>query len=307
MGALIGSTLFFREPWVCIFKSSKNFKSWENELVNSASADYGRMAALDCGTDGVPLCAPDRPEPRYNPLKALRHFRELGKNKEDTAQVFKIFEALPAKNFVERVRELALTERGEKLRASEPELAPLLDDHETLRKTPKGSVAHAYCDFTENEGLSAQGLIDESIRSGRPSYDDLVQWYRNRLRDTHDLMHVLTGYGRDGLGEQCVLLFTHGQSPSHGQLLIGYAGALRLRKLVETKAPVLKAVRQAHSSGEACPLIVGMSIKHLLAMDLAEARARMRIPQPTWYLECHRVLRSEGYDPYNLLAGRQAN
>ena len=133
-------------------------------------------------------------------------------------------------------------------------------------------------------------------------FDDLVQWFGFRSRDTHDLMHVLTGYGRDALGEQCVLLFTHGQQPSHGHLLIGYAGALNIKQNVRgSKAPVFKAVRQAQKTGTACPPLVEMSIRELLAMDLAEARAKLNIPEPHWYRECHRGWREEGIDPYDLL------
>lgn len=273
--------------------------------MTDASVISRDATGVECAPDGTPLRAPERPEPKYEPLKAWHHFRELLKDKEDTAEVFKIFEALPHKDFMPRVRNLMLSEQGEKLRATEGYLPSILDDHDALRRLPAGSVAHAYCDFMEREGLSAAGLVEESEKSGRPTYDDLIQFYGFRLRDTHDLMHVLTGYGRDGLGEQCVLLFTHGQNPSHGHLLIGYAGAFHMKKTVKSKAPVFKAVRQAHRTGVACPSIVGMSIRELLAMDLAEARKQFNIPTPSWYHECHRIWRSEGIDPYDLLAPRQ--
>ena len=45
-----------------------------------------------------------------------------------------------------------------------------------------------------------------------------------------------------------------------------------------------------------------MSIRDLLAMDLAEARQMLNIPDPDWYRECHRVWRQEGIDPYDMLA-----
>ncbi len=260
---------------------------------------------VECADDGTLLRDPRRPTPKYSLPKAYRHFRELLKDKEDTAEVFKIFESLPSKTFMPRVRKLTLSEQGEKLRADEPSLPPILDDHEALRKLPKGSVAHAYCDFMESEGLTAAGLAAEAEKLGNPKYGDLVEWFGFRQRDTHDLMHVLTGYGRDGLGEQCVLLFTHGQSPSHGHLLIGYAGALQIKKTVKSSAPVFKACRQAHKTGVACPPLVAMSIRELLATDLQEARARLNIPEPHWYRECHRIWRSEGLDPYDLLAPRK--
>ena len=257
---------------------------------------------LETARDGTPLRHPRRPKARYRPLTALRHFRELLKDKENTAEVFKIYDALPSGQFIPRVRALALSPHGEALRASEPYLPSILDNHEALRQLPEGSVAHAYCDFMEREGLTAAGLVEEFERAERPTYDDLVQWFGFRQRDTHDLMHVLTGYGRDALGEQCVLLFTHGQSPSQGHLLLGYAGSLHLKKLVKSDAPVMKATRQAHRTGKACPALVGLSIRELLTRDLEQVRAELNIPEPHWYRECHRIWREEGIDPYDLLA-----
>ena len=263
------------------------------------------IADLETARDGTPLRHPRRPRARYRPLTAIRHFRELLKDKENTAEVFRIYDALPSGQFIPRVRALTLSPHGEALRASEPYLPAILDDHDALRRLPEGSVAHAYCDFMEREGLSAAGLVEESEKADQPVYDDLVQWFGFRQRDTHDLMHVLTGYGRDALGEQCVLLFTHGQSPSHGHLLLGYAGSVHLKKLVKSAAPVMKAVRQAHRTGKACPPLVGLSIRELLAKDLRQARAELNIPEPDRYRECHRIWREEGIDPYDLLAQQE--
>lgn len=266
---------------------------------SSRAADYSQMFAAD----GTILRHPDRVPPRYRPLRAVRNFQALMKDKEDTSLVFKIFESLPSGDFLERVRKLALSERGEMLRATEPSLPEILDDHAALRRTPKGSLAHAYCDFMEAEGLSAAGLVAEAERLGRPKYPDLVEWFINRSRDTHDLFHILTGYGRDALGEQCVLLFTHGQSPSQGHLLIGYAGAANIKKMAKgSAAPVFGAVRQAHRTGKGAPQLMAQPIRELLARPLDDVRADLRIPQPTLYRECHRIWRAEGLDPYNMLA-----
>jgi ubiquinone biosynthesis protein COQ4 len=253
--------------------------------------------------DGTVLRDPARVPPRYRPLRAWKNFRLLIQDKEDTSLVFKIFESLPSSSFLLRVEELALSEHGEHLRRTEPRLPEILDDHAALRRTPAGSLAHAYCDFMESEGLTAAGLVAEAERLGRTKYPDLVQWFMERSRDTHDLFHVLTGYGRDALGEQCVLLFTYGQSPSHGHLLIGYAGAANIAKMAKgSKAPVLGAVRQAHRTGKGAPRLIDHSIRELLAQPLESVRGQLNIPQPTVYRECHRIWQADGIDPYNLLA-----
>jgi ubiquinone biosynthesis protein COQ4 len=134
-------------------------------------------------SDGTVLRHPERPVPRYRPLRAVNSFRELLKDKEDTSLVFRIFESLPSKTFMPRVAGLALSPHGEHLRQTEPTLVEILDDHAALRRTAKGSLAHAYCDFMEAERLSAAGLKAEAERLGRPKYPDLVQWFMERSRD----------------------------------------------------------------------------------------------------------------------------
>ena len=267
--------------------------------MTASVSEYSNLFA----PDGTVLRHPDRPIPQYRPLRAVRNFQALIKDKEDTSLVFKIFESLPSKGFLPRVRELSLSDHGAMLRANEPRLPEILDDHTALRRTPKGSLAHAYCDFMEAEGLSAAGLVAEAERLGRPKYPDLVQWFMERSRDTHDLFHILTGYGRDALGEACVLLFTHGQAPSQGHLLIGYAGAANIKKTLKgSKAPVMGAVRQAQRTGKGAPPLIAQPIRELLAQPLEDVRTLLRIPQPTVYRECHRVWRAEGIDPYDMLA-----
>ena len=268
-----------------------------------STKDYSSIHA----SDGTVLRHPDRPQPRYSPLRAWKNFRLLMRDKEDTEAVFKIFESLPSNSFMHRVERLALSERGERLRRSEPSLPDILDDHAELRKTPKGNLAHFYCDFMESEGLTAAGLVAESDRLGRAKYPDVVQWFAERSRDTHDLFHVLTGYGRDALGEQCVLLFTYGQSPSHGHLLIGYAGSANIKLQIKgSKAPVMAAVNQAKRTGRGAPVLLEQPIRELLRQPVDEVRAALNIPEPSLYQECHRVWRSEGIDPYNLLASKGA-
>jgi ubiquinone biosynthesis protein COQ4 len=253
--------------------------------------------------DGTVLRHPDRQRPKYSLPRAVKNFRLLMKDKEDTSLVFKIYESLPSKAFLPRVKDLALSDHGEYLRRTEPNLPEILDDHVALRQSPKGSLAHAYCDFMEGEGLSAAGLVAEADKLGRPKYDDLVQWFADRSRDTHDLFHVLTGYGRDALGEQCVLLFTHGQSPTQGHLLIGYAGAANIKLQVKgTKAPIMGAVQQAKRTGRGAARLINQPITELLKQPLDTVRTALNIPEPSVYRECHRVWRAEGIDPYNMLA-----
>lgn len=247
---------------------------------------------------------PDRERPKFRPFKAFSHFRKLIKDKEDTEQVFHIFECLPRKGFVPDAKRFIDSERGRSLMASEPNLPSILDDHATLEKLPAGTVGRAYVKFMQREGLSAAGLVAESdkMRAGRPVFDDQIQWYGNRLRDTHDLFHILTGYGRDALGEACVLAFTYGQNPSLGNVFIAYAAGLNMKKQIKSDAPIFKAIREAQKMGKACPRITEESIVDLLAQPLDTLRQRMHIRTPHHYHEAHARFRARDIDPYDMLA-----
>lgn len=261
-------------------------------------------AAAQTGPDGTLVFHPDRPHLKMRPLKAWRHFRRLLKNKENTEEVFRIFESLPSRDLEPRARRFVLSQTGQRIREREPYLPDILDDHDFLRKLPENSVAHAYLDFMESQGLTAAGLVAEydKFLGERPKYGDLFEWYINRYRDTHDLLHVLTGYSRDALGEQCVLAFTHGQNGGLGNLFIAYAGAFHLRSHHAKGAPVIAAVREGQRLGKACPRVAEMSIRDLLARPLAEARQAFRIDPPRVYHKCHQYWRARGIDPFDLLA-----
>jgi len=267
-----------------------------------------RQAHVDFAAADLPVMLPGRPKMRYDLPKAWRNFRELVKDKEDTSKVTPIFEALPWRGIYDAALSFLATERAQEIRRKEPSLVKILDDHEALRKLPANSLAHVYCDFMEREGLSAQGLVDE-LDKNRPAdmyWDDQVTWYFNRMRDTHDLMHILSGFGRDALGEQCVLAFTYSQQPSPAHLFLGYAGALEIARRATVKVPVFRAVREGQKMGKACPRLVEMSITELLAMPIEDVRAKLGIKAPSYYNQAHAMWRAAGIDPYDLMAPAQA-
>lgn len=253
----------------------------------------------------LPFRHPDRPNMPIRPIKAMRHFRKLIENKEDTRQVFEIIVALDGKEFETDARRFLNSEIGKAHYAKRRYLPEILDDHDTLKALPEGTVGRAYVDFMEREGLSAAGLVAEYDRfyeeSGYPRFNDQMQWYGNRRRDTHDLFHILTGYGRDALGEASVLGFSYGQNRGKGGLFIGYMAATEIRKVVPKGAPTLSSVREGQRNGKAAATIIEQDIVALLAEPLDAARERLGIRPPTLYRKMHDMCKKAGIDPYSTL------
>jgi ubiquinone biosynthesis protein COQ4 len=256
------------------------------------------------GIEVLPIVHPDRQRPKFQFAKAWHHFSIVLKDKERTEELIAVFDSLPWRAVGEAASAFLSTERGRAIYQAEPHLPDIFDDHAALRRTPKGSFAHAYCDFMEREGLTAAGMVEASgdNRNGLPMLPDGVEWYGDRLRDTHDILHILTGYGRDPLGEQSVLAYLFHQRPSLGHLGVSWAATLLMKLKGKSRAPILRAIIEAHRHGRLCPRIVEQPILELLPMPLATVRERLNVPDPYWYRTVHDVWREEGIDPHAFFA-----
>jgi ubiquinone biosynthesis protein COQ4 len=218
------------------------------------------------------------------PLKALAAVRALIRDKEDTVQVFEIMRALSGRSIPKGYLRLLASPEGGRIALTARELAPLLDDHAALRLLPEGSVGRAYLAFVEAQHLSAEGLAAESRKTGGSEIDaeHPYAWYARRLRDVHDIWHVLTGYGRDALGESCVVAFSYAQTRSTGFALIAAAGALEIGRRMPGQ-PVRQAVWQAYQHGRKAAWLPAVDYPALLALPLEQARQRLSIAPPTHY------------------------
>ncbi|MEK9654439.1 MAG: Coq4 family protein [Halieaceae bacterium] len=190
---------------------------------------------------------------RVEPLRAWRAMRELLKNPDDTTQVFHIIEALKGDSLGAAVRRLRATESGRALLAEKPNIVAALNDRSWLQGLPEGSVGRVYYDFVHAENLSADGLIASSETQSRAEiYRGLSEdeiWLADRLRDIHDLQHVMTGYGRDPVGELSLLSFMTTQTPNRGIRFIVRIGqwkyqrdlpAIDIRSLIREGADIAR-------------------------------------------------------------------
>jgi ubiquinone biosynthesis protein COQ4 len=221
---------------------------------------------------------------RHDWPRALGALRRLFKNKDDTAEVFEIMFALNGRAYAADYARLLASEEGGRIAYERVELAERLLDAGWVDAFPPGSVGAAYRAFQTSEHLSVSGLIDESHK-GVPAQEldrrHPYAWWFRRIRDLHDVWHVLTGYGRDALGEMCLAAFAYQEVRGAGWALIVAGGFLRCHGPAAGRARL--AILEAQSRARRAAWLPGEDYERLMFEPLDAARARLRLTPPRAY------------------------
>ena len=214
-------------------------------------------------------------------LQAFIAVRNLLNNPEDTEQVFKVTGNLRGKTAEKLYERLRLTEVGRETIAGQRNLAETLSNREELRKLPTGSLGRTYFDFTEEEQLTPDGLITASRKVMEAIQDERLRRVIARQIDSHDLWHVLTAYGREPLGEACLLAFTHVQTGNPGILFLLI---MSLRKLSRGYGMgALKLLLRARKAGKRATWLPPIDWEAKLAEPLESIRQELDIEAPNAY------------------------
>jgi ubiquinone biosynthesis protein COQ4 len=139
----------------------------------------------------------------------------------------------------------------------------------------------------EEEQLSAQGLVQASESWEDDPMPPDIDLFRARMRELHDVSHVVTGYGRDPLGELCLLAFTYRQFGNLGRLLIV---AMAWRQIPK---PGRAALFEAWRNGKRCAWLGDKDWEALLARPLDEVRRDLSLTLPLRYSRNQTALASE--------------
>jgi len=214
---------------------------------------------------------------RLRPLAAIRGVRRLLANPGDTAQVFDIFRALRGKSGIRAFRRFAASPTGQKVIGEKLRLLDTLSDRASLEALPEDSFGRRYFGFMEEEQLSAKVLVQASQSWENDPVPLEMELFRARARDAHDLTHVLTGYGRDPLGEVCLLAFMYAHSRNLGQALIVLMSLSRMPALFR------RAVFEAWRNGRKARWLHDQDYEALLPRPLEDVRRELQIADPAIY------------------------
>lgn len=224
------------------------------------------------------------PQPR-DWAHAWRALKQLIADPERTDLVFEIIRALSGDAFERAWQRFRVHPDGQRLLAERPLLLATLSDRPALRALPEGSFGRAYATFMDAAKLDADGLVaaeqEATENYGRDDAglrDPQRDYFGERLRDMHDLWHVLTGYGRDEAGETANLAFTYGQVPNLGIGVMVIAGALLGPHDVSLYWQ--RYLWRAFRRGRRAAQLTVARYEELLSLPLDEVRRRMAIEPP---------------------------
>jgi ubiquinone biosynthesis protein COQ4 len=221
-----------------------------------------------------------------NPLRfgdAWRALKKLMADPDRTDQVFVIIDSLGGNSGEKQFRRFAETPVGQRVLSEERDILSILSNRSALHTMPEGSLGKAYATFMSAEQISADGLVNASIEGGGERNRDDIDRLRfgMRMRDSHDLWHVATGYNRDLIGEAMLLTFTFSQIRNPGIGVIVAMAYLRRGSI----PGVRRMIRQAYRRGRQASWLPGADWENLLQRPLDDVRLELGLEDLPVYEE----------------------
>lgn len=219
---------------------------------------------------------------RLHPLLARRAMRALREDPDDTAAAIRVIIALSGNSDRRDFERFQRSERGTRILREKRDLFDVLTDRARLEAMPPGSLGRTIIEWFQRENISTQGL---ALASEAARGDDAEeageheQLYRTRLRNLHDVFHVVAGYDRDLRGESAVLAFTIAQNYNRGVAYLVW-NALRQEGW---NSPGGKLIREAYRRGKRAKRLVEQDWEALFERPIDEVRRELGIGNPPVY------------------------
>ena len=185
---------------------------------------------------------------RIRPLRALRGLATVIRDPEETEAGAIMVGSLTGHSWERLFQRFATDEVGARILDEGRRLDERLCDRASLAELPEHCLGRVYYEWTKREGISATALL-EIPQATTPGCHASPAHERFALRErvAHDLWHVLTGYGRDLLGEAALLQMMWIHTRNTGLLLPVTLSRLSYLTNPEGRHVLAQARRRAHS------------------------------------------------------------
>jgi ubiquinone biosynthesis protein COQ4 len=152
---------------------------------------------------------------------AGRSLGRLMRSPGDTRQVFLLYVTLNAPSAPRITRAVLGDPEGRRMFEARAAIDSRSVDLEALARLPEGTLGRAYADHLRRNGL------DPDLFQAPPGVPADVAWVAQRLRQSHDVWHVVTGYDTSVADELCLQAFTFAQVRAAGPAVLSAIGTLR--------------------------------------------------------------------------------
>jgi ubiquinone biosynthesis protein COQ4 len=223
---------------------------------------------------------------RFRPLQALDAIRKLIRNKDDTEQVFRLLQGLRGWSFERMFTRFKAMPVGARVLANKEDLVDTLSDRAWLQSLPADSLGAAFLAFLDGCGITPAGLNEAARDAGLEDQHlpEDFQRFSVRIRVQHDLWHVVSGYGCDGVGEVCNVALSYAQTRNLGFMVIAWAGGRNYARAFPNE-PIMPAMWEGYRRGKRAAWLPGVDWAALLPKPLRAVRAELGLADaPAKYL-----------------------
>ncbi len=148
-------------------------------------------------------------------------------------------------------------------------------DLRALQTLPQGSLGRCYADQLIRQDITPDSLIDPS------PVDSDKDFIVHRLKETHDITHVLTGFGIDGASELGLQGFNLAQNRSPLAVMLIFGGMLSALQNDEPLSPMLRALAQGFQMGLDAELVIARKLEDGWDRPLAAWQRELNLPITT--------------------------
>lgn len=182
-------------------------------------------------------------------------------------------ECLDRNVYASLVQKLRRSEEGRRLLSERPSLQSRDLDLAALERLPEGTLGRELVRyFRANKITPFETTIE--LKSD-------IDYIGKRYRETHDLLHLLTGYGTDVMGEielQAYALGNLGIRTAALIVLVGTLGQLKDRQAGVEQSVYARRVWAAYHRGRGSRLFLDFWFEHHWEAPVAALRARLCAP-----------------------------
>jgi ubiquinone biosynthesis protein COQ4 len=189
--------------------------------------------------------------------------------KTDQVLVFSIY--ANAGSMPKRIHRFFETADGQRLYEERRTIDSRSVDLDALAAMPEGTLGHAYAHFLASRGLSPAVFDNPPSEVSDPQMQYVVQ----RMRQTHDLWHVVTGHDTDPGSEVALQAFTFAQVRAPSSAILAAMGTLRA---IRQKPSVARDVVTSFRSGVRANRLPSFPWEDHWATPLHEVRRMLGLP-----------------------------